>query len=194
MVSIDHQLLNKDEPLLVCGFETLKRRQGQPCIRESIEEKAESHWRPYLALFSYLLRIVLLWFVKHIVKDVCFARYIKIGSSASSSNLSSWLEETNNKMKTNVLFFYISRLLVEHKTLRIGHSVPFSVVSSYSNRTTDGLDVRKIQCTSEYTGTDREGHIWQCHRVLLLITRSVSLRFSSVVTPLVDFCIPQRTC
>lgn len=62
-------------------------------------------------------------------------------------------------MKTNVLFFYISHFLVEHKTLRIGHSVPFSVVSSYSNRTTDGLNVQKIQCTSEYTGTDQEGHI-----------------------------------
>lgn len=171
-----------------------ERRLGQPCIGESIEEKAESHWRPYLALFSYLLRIVLLWFVKHIAKDLCFACYIKIGSSASSSDLSSWLEETDNKMKTNVLFFYISCFLVEHKTLRIGHGVPFSVVSSYSNRTTDGVNVRKIQCTSEYTGTDREEHFWQCHRVLLLITRSVFLRFSSIVTPLVGFCIPKKTC
>lgn len=174
----------------MCGFETLKRRLGQPYIRESIEEKAESHWRPYLALFSYLLRTVLLWFVKHIVKDVCFARYIKIGSSASFPELRSWLEETNNKMKTNVLFFLHFSFSCWAQTLRIGHSVPFSVVSSYSNRTTDGLNVRKIQCTSEYTGTEREGHIWQCHRILLL-SQGV---FSSVVTRLVDLCIPKRTC
>lgn len=140
----------------MCGFETLKRRLGRPCIRERIEEKAESHWRPYLALFSYLLRIVLLWFVKHIVKDVCFAHYIKIGSSASFSELSSWLEETN-KMKTNVLFFYISRFLVEHKTFRIGHNVPFSVVSSYSNRTTDGLNVRKFSVPLSTQGRTGNG-------------------------------------
>lgn len=60
-------------------------------------------------------------------------------------------------MKTNVLFFYISRFLVEHKTLRIGHNVPFSVVSSYSNRTTDGLNVRKFSVplsTQGRTGKD----------------------------------------